>query len=665
MGSSLNAAARRRTCPKKMAVTLLMTSMFLVLGTTIQALGQSEGDQPAVVKDLGFTFAPGKSKLEISFDREVEFEKNSSEADKQVVIDIKGAKIDKKWARRIDASQHKSNISLISPYQSGDLVRVVLQLKENGGVEIAQEGNKLVALIDNLQPAGEEISSIAAAETGAEMGSEPSSTADAVEPAATNTTTTVSAVGGFGENATASLDSFLEAQRTKSYVGKKIFLQLREADLSDVFRVIGEASEFNIILTDAVKGKVTVSLMDVPWDQALDLILHNNKLAAERHGNVLRITSLESLTKEKELELAALKAAEASEPLVVKIFPISYANIDNLKKIIEDFLSIDPNAAAVANALVPGTQPAQPNQQPGTTVPRRGTIQVEERTNSLIVRDTAANIDKIRRVIQELDTQTPQILIEAKFVEVSENKSNIVQGRIFATTREFTQGAFSFNNSKNNFAGLFGGSSFTTLDNGFSITPTAGGASFGFSPKAALLPGLGEIGAFISILEAESSAKTIASPRIVTQNKQAASISQGQTIQLATAPGANAAGGFQTVNATLNLNVTPQVTNEGSILMEVDFSQNTPAASSVGNSSLTTNTKTVQTKVLVDSGATLVIGGVYSSTQNDSAEGIPILRDLPIIGPLFGSKGKSTSKGELFIFLTPRVLNDKESGIRG
>lgn len=640
---------------------LLLASLLMAIGAG-QASGQSA--KPASVKELGFTYAAGKSKLEIAFDGEVTFEKNISEADKQVVIDFKNAKIDKKWARRIDASQHKSNISLISPYQSGDVVRVVLQLKENGGVEVTQEGNKVVAEIDNMQaggPADAPASPEAvAADASAPAGDAPAPADTAQTDAnAASESSTISAVGS--DSAPASLENFLEAQRSKNYVGKKIYLQMKDADLGDLFRIIGEASEFNIILTDAVKGKVTVNLMDVPWDQALDLILHNNKLAAERHGNVLRVTTLESLTQEKAVQLAAEKLSEASEPLVVKVFPISYANTTNLKTILEDFLSVESQPATIT---LPNGQVVQTQQQ-STDRRRRGTIQIEDRTNALIVRDTASNIEKIKKVIKELDTQTPQILVEAKFVEVSENKSNQIQGRIFATTREFTNGTFSFNNAKNNIGAAFGGTSYTTLDNGFSITPKAGGASFGFMPKAALLPGLGEIGAFLSILESESSAKVIASPRIVTQNKQAATISQGQTIQLATAAGANAAGGFQTISATLTLSVTPQVTNEGSILMNVNFSQNTPAASSVSGAALTTNTKTVTTNVLVDSGATLVIGGVYTSTQNDSAEGIPILRELPLIGPLFGSKGKVNSKGELFIFITPRVLNDKESGIRG
>lgn len=641
--------------------TLIAASALVVGLSSLQALGQSEADASAAVTDLGFSYASGKSKLEIAFDKDVIVEKSVSEADKQVILDIKNAKIGSKWARRIDTSQHKSNISLVSPYQSGDVVRIVLQLKDIGDVDISQDGTKIVALIDNKQSADDSVvtaeaeaaASAAATATDdvpSEMAAAPSTSASVAETTSTETSAE-------GE---ASLDGFFEAQRVKSYSGRKINIQLRDAPLKDAFRLIGQTSAFNIVMTEAVTGNITIELIDVPWDQALDLLLHNNKLAAERHGNVLRVTSLEALTKEKELQLAASKASEASEALVVKVFPISYADPGKLATIVDDFLSYElPSANEQAQQGITGSGTT------ATTKVRRGTVKPEDRTNSLIVRDTAVNIEKIKRVIKELDTQTPQILVEAKFVEVSENKTNIIAGRIFATSREFTGGSFGFNNTKNNFGALFGGGGFDTIGNGFAISPVAGGASLGFMPKAALLPGIGEIGALLQILETESAAKIIASPRIVTQNKQAASISQGQAIQLATAPGPQSSGGFTTISATLTLNVTPQVTNDGGIIMNVDFSQSTPAASSIQGSALTTNTKTVKTNVLIDSGGTLVIGGVYTSTENESAEGIPILRELPIIGPLFGSKGKLTSKGELFIFLTPRILNDKESGLRG
>jgi type IV pilus assembly protein PilQ len=185
----------------------------------------------------------------------------------------------------------------------------------------------------------------------------------------------------------------------------------------------------------------------------------------------------------------------------------------------------------------------------------------------------------------------------------------------------------------------------------------------GFAPKAALLPGIPDIAALLNVTEVTTYSKTISSPRIITQNRNSATITQGQQILLATAGGVGTAGGFQSVNATLSLSVEPQVTNEGGINLRISFAETSPGAA-VSGSQLTTNTKSVETMVLVDSGATVVIGGVYTSTDTVAESGIPFLRDIPILGAFFGGKSKSTSKNELFIFLTPRILNEKEAGLR-
>ncbi|MEW6056507.1 MAG: type IV pilus secretin PilQ [Bdellovibrionota bacterium] len=633
----------------------LAVALLLVAVSAMSADKLEPPERNANVKKVGFYPGPDKSRVEITFDRDVTFEKKVSEEDKQVIIEVPHAKISKRWARVLDTSQQKGSLSLVSPYQSDDGVRVVLQLRDMKDVEVSQDGRKLVAYVpsDGTASPSEEVATAESPEPELAL---PAETTEAIPPAeaaapvetATNSTLNSTEPSPVRTAVDGPLDEFFESQRTKSYVGRRISLQVREAELADVFRIISEASEFNIVLSEAVRGRVVLSLSDVPWDQALDLILHSYRLAAERHGNVLRITTLEELTREKQAEATARRATEAAEPVVVKIFPISYARIEDLQRVISDFLSREV-----------GT-----NTNSGSA---RGSIQVDSRTNSLIVRDTPSTIEKIKRIIKELDTQTPQVLIEAKFVEVQESHQREVQGRIFATSRELdaATGNYVFRNTRNSFGTLFGGSTFTNFGDTFAVTPPSGGSSLGFSPKAGLFPGIREIGAFLSILESENRAKIIASPRIVTQNRERAEISQGQSIQIATVPGANSSGGFQTINAVLRLEVTPQVTNDGAITMRLIFSQETPSAQSTQGATFSTDTKRVETQVMVDSGATLVIGGIYLSRALESETGIPFLRDLPILGVLFGSRGKQTTKGELFIFLTPRVINETESGIRG
>ncbi|MBI2606564.1 MAG: type IV pilus secretin PilQ [Deltaproteobacteria bacterium] len=595
------------------------------------AYGAASGS--AVVQGVDFKYAEGKSTLKITFDREVEPVKSVSEADKQVILEIKDAKISKKLSRKLDTSSFNTNVTLVSPYQSGKDVRIVLQMKEMGDVDVAADGKAVVAKIDN----------------GSAEAADKKIEAPAAEPAAPAEESRKSEVAGknggkSGDGNLAELESSLE---TKQYKGKKITIQLRDTEIQDVFRAISEASEFNIILGDDVKGKMTINLIEVPWDQALDILLKSNKLAAERSGNVLRIATIDAITREKEAELAKEKVVEAVEPLVVKIIPVSYGKIDNIKTILEDFLSKDPKNPTV----------------------KRGTIQIDTRTNALVIRDTAPNLEKLQRIMKELDTQTPQVLIEAKFVEVKESKNKDVQGRIFSTSREAdATGALSFNPERSKHAAAFGGSFFGEPTNAvmppsFSVTPVTG-AAFGFSPKVGTLPrALRDVSAFLSILESEGTSKVIANPRVIAQNKEPAEISQGKQIQLATAAGPNGSGGFMAVNAILKLNVTPQVTGDGSINLKLTFTQDSPSPSVGG--SLTLDTKKVDTSVLVDSGATLVIGGIYTSTLTETRAGIPFLRDIPIIGILFGSTTNLSEKGELFIFVTPRVINPKEAGFQG
>lgn len=661
---------------KKRAFSLAL-NLALAIVIASKAFGE-EGGGVATVQSLGFNYAAPQSQLEIVFDKPVEVKKTVSEADKQVILDIPNASIGKKWARRIDASQHKSNIAVISPYQSESMVRVALQLKDNGSVEISQDGKKITALIDNKQAAGAESVAQAPAGDQAATGTEAAvaentapagdaSSPDAAVPADAAASAEVKPAVAGGSD---SLDNFFKAKEQKKWLGKKIFLQVQDMELADVFRVISEASEFNIVMSDNVKGKAMLNLTDVPWDQALDLILRTYQLAAEREGNVLRVTTKEALNIEKTAEVAAKRVVIDNEPLVTKIFTISYARLIDICGIVKDFMSKPAGAATNANTPVPvggGGGAATSCDSSGV----KGSIKADNRTNSLIIRDTEAAIETIKKVIAQLDTQTPQILIEGKFVEVTETGSRAISGRIFATSREQSPGtvggALDFQSSNNNFQTLFNvttPANFASSALGGANSDGLAGMGLGFAPKLGLLPGIGEIAAFLQVLESESYSKTIASPRLVTQNKESATISAGRTLSLATSAGVGVAGGLQSVSQTMSLNVTPQVTNDGSVLLNISFQQDSPGDSVTGAKANTIN-KSIQTKVLVDSGATLVIGGVYESGETKSESGIPLLRNLPIIGPLFGNKQSGTSKRELFIFLTPRVLNDKEAGIKG
>ena len=310
---------------KKNGMMVLFLSALLVLHP-------ASAQEKSAVQGVDFKYAADNSKLELTLDKPASADsvvKTVSEADKQVILEIKDASIAKKFARKLDTSSFKTNVTLISPYQNGDAVRIVLQLKEQGDVSISTDGNKIIASIANgsaaTQPNEAPPSTEAAPPVSAEVSKEEA-------PEAPKETVAES------KDADGNLEEFMKSTESRQYTGRKITLQLRDADMKDVFQAISEASEFNIVVADDVRGKVTVNLVEVPWDQVLDIILKSNKLGAERSGNVLRVATMDALTKEKEAELANPKAVEAIEPLVVKIFPISYAKIDDLKKILDDFL---------------------------------------------------------------------------------------------------------------------------------------------------------------------------------------------------------------------------------------------------------------------------------------------------------------------------------------
>ena len=575
------------------------------------------------VTSIDFKSAGATSTVEISSDQPLIYEKTDNSQDRQIVLELKGSKLSKNASRKLDTSSFKSRVSLISPYQVeglGETSRVVIQLREAASGEVSQDGNTLRIRIPN-----------GAAPDRSVQNSEVSGT-----EAAVNTLPVVSSPPGEAVPsldpkmaATQQLETLIESNKTKRYVGKRITLQVRDMDILDAFQLIGEASGFNVIVGEEVKGKITLSLTDTPWDQALDLILSTRQLGAERHNNVLRVTTLVNLTAEKQAELAARKATEATAPRVTRVFPISYAKLGDLTSVFTKFGSVIPGADGT-NTIV----------------------QADERTNSIIVRDTAENIDRMRKLIDLLDTQTPQVLIEAKIIEASETSGNSLAGQLGIGGRGSDgSGGASFNGSGLDLLNL----------SSIGAASKAGGA-LGISPTLSFLPGTAQLNAFLSISETENKVKIISSPRVVVLNKESASIVSGQPVLIPTI--STTTNGpiplFTVQQANLSLTVKPTVANDSGVLLELSVQRDVPT--SIGDKTAIAN-RSINTKVLIESGTTLVIGGVYSNDSHHSESGFPFLRKIPILGVLFGSESDDVSRSELFIFITPRILNEKEAGL--
>jgi type IV pilus assembly protein PilQ len=575
------------------------------------------------ITSIDFRQADGKSLVEITSDAPLAFVKQENQADKQVILEIQDAKLSRAALRRLDTSSFPGAVSLVSPYQTGEQARVVVQLRSNAGTTVVQDGNVLrLSVADGASSDRAQASASAAepAPSASESGESTSSRAAdellAQEEAASKPSTKASTPATLRAEEKA-LDDFIQSRSQRKFIGKPITLQVRDMDLGDFFQLIGEASGFNVIVGSEVQGKVTLSLQDTPWDQALDLVLSSRQLGAERRNNVLRVTTLSNLTSEKQAELAARRASEAAAPRVTRIFPISYATLADLSNVFQRFASSSGDTS-------------------GTVV------QTDERTNSIIVRDTAENIERMRKLIELLDTQTPQVLIEAKVVEAKESGSKAISG------------TFSFGGGANS-SSLTG-----TLG---SISDIASGGNFSWGQTLNFGIGNGtRIDALLNITESQSLTRTVSSPKTVVLNKETASIVAGTPVVINTTS-TNITGTLVTqtvVTANLSLNVKPTVTNDSGVLLDLTVQRDSVVPTS---STSLVAPRNIKTKVLVDSGSTLVIGGIYTSSSIESEDGIPFFRKIPIIGALFGKESKSDERTELFIFVTPRILNQKEAGL--
>jgi len=396
----------------------------------------------------------------------------------------------------------------------------------------------------------------------------------------------------------------------------------------------------------------------------------------------LRISSLTSLKSEREQQLQAQQASEAAAPRITRVFPISYANLTDLHRILvtlatgipQTVNSIPgPPSAAVANpqaaigggSVFPNASATIVNQTTASSQAPRSNpkmpntaIEADHRTNSLIVRDIAPNVERMRKLIEILDTQTPQVMIEAKVVEAEEGFGSSVGGGLGIN---FPGGDFPFSTS------FLGANPITALVGSAAGPTPVGNSLLAFSPNMSFLNGNMRLNAFLNLAEQDSSARIIASPKTVVLDKETATIVSGTPVLV---PGSTVVPGVGTVatttvqSANLNMTVTPSVTNDGGILMQLALSRDVPSSVG-GGAGNAISTRNMTTRVLVESGSTLVIGGIYTLTNNHTSSGLPYLRKIPILGRFFGSETETTDKSELFFFITPRILNPKEAGLNG
>ncbi len=626
-----------------MTINKRLTQFLSIL--LISSLYLPSSFSAAKITSIDFIGTAEPHQLIIKADQPLTIQKQENPDAKQITLEIENAAFaNKNVSRSMDTSSFNSNISMISPYtvDGKDSVRIVLQLKEMTSVDVSQNGG---ATMVSFNPPSGTGSVAAAPESSGEMPTLPPPPGEAKEASKppTNPSENIgmnSPELGDPRFKNPQLDQFMESQKTRHYIGRPITLQVKDADISDLFRMISESSGFNIVISEGVTGKLSLNLVDVPWDLALDVVLSTYRLGAERQDNVLKVLPLEVLTRNKNDALQAKIAAENAAPRITRVFPISYATTADIQKLLQSV-----GAAGSGMSRFNSTN--------------RGVVEVDNRTNSVIVQDIPDNIERMKKLIEILDVQTPQVMIEGKVVEASEQFTKTLQGSIGSS---FGVGADSSDQAFVSMAGQSPTAGLTSSVSGTRQINTSTNGALGISTRLSFIPNFDRLTATLAIGESTNDVKVVSAPKTVVLNREEANVLESTPVLISnpTFQNGQLVSISQVAQAILSLRVKPTVVNDGNVLMEIYLSRDVPQ--SVGGGQSAVANRNMTSKVIVESGTTLMIGGIYTSTKTKLEGGVPILKDIPIIGNLFGNKSHSNEKRELFFFVTPRILNEKEAG---
>jgi type IV pilus assembly protein PilQ len=424
------------------------------------------------------------------------------------------------------------------------------------------------------------------------------------------------------------------APQRARYVGKKVSFEFKDIDIHNLLRIIADISKKNIVVSDDVSGKVTIRLRNVPWDQALELVLRSKSLGQEDLGNIIRVAPLAKLEEESKQRAERRKNERLSRDLSVQLVPVNYATAGDMATRVKEILS------------------------------ERGNVAVDTRTNTLIVRDLPENMGRVRSLVASLDLQTPQVLIEARIVEVATRRQREIgiqwggQAVMSQATGNPTGLQFPSTVAATGGVPIGANAGVSTTPNyavslPVGVTDGSGGAIglvFGSAGSAATL------NLRLSALESQGVLRTLSAPRVTTLNNQQARIAQGTSLPFSQTSAAGANTVF--IDSILQLNVTPHITADGSVLMSILASNNQPDPANTGaNGQPAISRKEAQTNVLVPDGDTTVIGGIYVIRNTANTSGLPLLSKIPIIGFFFRNNRELETKDELLFFITPRILN--------
>jgi type IV pilus assembly protein PilQ len=432
------------------------------------------------------------------------------------------------------------------------------------------------------------------------------------------------------------------------FSGEKLSLNFQNIEVRSLLQVIADFTNFNIVTSDSVTGAVTLRLKDVPWDQALDIVLQAKGLGMRKSGNVLWIAPKDEIAAKEKLDLESRNAIQSLEQLRTQSFQLNYTK-----------------AADIAAQLTAGTGAAR-------ILSTRGSVIAEPRTNQLFVTDIPTRLDQVQSLITKLDIAVRQVLIEARIVEASDTFGKSLGVRLGGSDLRGIRGGdpgyavggtnrVALGGTYNAVSGTTGESenNLDTVNTTFVNLPAAGQGGFTASSFAISLFSAAAnrfLNLELSALEADGKGKLVSSPRIVTADQTKALIEQGTEFpyQQATSSGATSVS-FR--KATLKLEVTPQITPEGNIILDLDISKDSRGETTAAGIAI--NTKHIKTQVLVENGGTVVIGGIFELTESENEAKVPLLGDIPGVGNLFKNKSRTSNKQEMLVFITPKMIADR------
>ncbi|OAM40201.1 pilus assembly protein PilQ [Eikenella sp. NML120348] len=430
----------------------------------------------------------------------------------------------------------------------------------------------------------------------------------------------------------------INRNRNRNFTGKRVSLDFQDVDVRTILQILAKESNMNIVASDSVSGKMTLSLKDVPWDQALDLVMQSRGLESRRNGNIIRVAPADEF---REIDLKALEGAKRIEelgPLVSRTFQLKYKDVNEFRKI----LNINENG---------GSNNSNNN---NSLLSSRGSAVIDPATNTLIIKDNQNVIKEFERLIEQLDVPARQVMIEARIVEAKDGFSRAL-GVKFGYDRKF--------GSTRVGSGLGGGSS--TTGNIFNLAPNVNLPAASATSSLTIVRALssGALGLELTAMQEQNRGKIISSPRVLTQDRKEATIKAGREIpyQEASSSGATSTS-FK--EAVLGLTVTPQITPDGNVIMDIKLNKDSvdQGCSVLGTPCI--STKELTTRAMVEDGGTIILGGIYEEDNSNTQYKVPLLGDIPLFGPLFRGTKRNNEKNELLIFITPRIMGSEGNVLR-